>query len=106
MAFKDKEVFSKLFIAAVVTAFICIPIGLIARKSGEFACIETKEQANILYEISKGKSLGLLIGNDYLDCDTVSESSAKNTVFFSFLPVLLIAFVIIDYRSEDSLFHM
>ena len=44
MAFKDKEVFSKLFIAAVVTAFICIPIGLVARKSGEFACIETKKK--------------------------------------------------------------
>ena len=99
MAFKDKQVFSKLFIAFVATAFISIPIGFSGRLAGYSACEDTIESANFIYETSKGKSLALL--PDRVNCSSISKDAAWKVVYTFGIYVWIFAFIVIDYKSDD-----
>ena len=79
MIFKDKEVFSKLFIAFVVTVFISLSIGFASTIAGYSAYEDIIESANFIYEISKGKSLALL--PDRINCSQISKDAARKAVY-------------------------
>ena len=85
--------------AFLATAFISIPIGFVSTIGGYSACKDTIESVNFAYKMDKGKSLPLL--PDRIDCSRISKDAAWKTIYSLGIYVWLLAFAIIDYKSDD-----